>query len=269
MQSPKPCMQCAWLTLTNVQCHAYTFQNTQKMFVEDIETKLLKISGGSILVPTNDVEIAQNFLDAWQRAYGGRSGRENGSGPPKRTDIKGIFEVKNTALKERFTAYSHTESLSSPNIKWYFHGTVLKCDILNNKSLCSKDDCSVCGICHRGFDPEKIGSHVGYQRLGQAFYLGADSLNFHTFSEGHLGVRAALYCQVVAGKIYEPKAVSEDLREMKVPPAGYNSIVAKDPCVDKVYPIEGEEIALFNKEAILPCYVVVYEWQGERLLTGK
>ncbi len=58
-----------------------------------------------------------------------------------------ILKVKNTKLRQRWTAY-----LSQKGMEEHYHGTTLTCNITAMQILCTDQDCGICEICSNGLD---------------------------------------------------------------------------------------------------------------------
>ena len=164
-------------------------------------------------------------------------------------EIEYVFKVVNRKLQRRWEAYQQT--LECKDIEQHYHGTRLKCDILNNKRLCQDKSCSICNIAQKGFDKEKIGSNIDFQRFGHGIYLAPNSSKCHDYTQGSHGCRAMLLCDVCPGKkchLFN--------RSSRLPP-GYDSFYGM---------VGGElnykEITVFNPDAILPRYIIVYKRDG-------
>ena len=226
--------------------------NSQRLYF-DI-TDYVERRAEASLTRCRDGSVSSNFLSTWTK---------NPQNKPGRGDIKAVYEIRNSQLEERFESYC--EGLSNPNIGWYYHGTVLRCDIVNNQDLCTNANCSVCGICKEGFQSSWIHRHVSYQRFGHAFYLAVNSSKCHEYSEGCQGVRALMYCQVAGGNMYYART---DEPNRQAPPPGYDSVYGqKGTHHGGIGSLNYDEIAIYGiSEAILPKYVIVYSKDGERLL---
>ena len=203
------------------------------------------------LVLDNDQQIVQAFLTNWTK---------NPQEKPQPADIKGVFRIDNPALKSRFDQYCAT--LPSPNVGWHYHGTAIKCNLLQSQTFCSDTTCGVCGISGVGFDKARIGTHVNwFQRFGRAFCLAPNSSKCHEYTLGFGRVRALLYCQVALGNPYDTPS---DLENYQSPPPGYNSVYGR---AGKHHGRKGslnyDEVAIYGvSEAILPKYIVVYQKDG-------
>ena len=205
------------------------------------------------IMPSGDSSVVEAFLSTWTK---------NPQSGPRRGDIKAVFSINNAEMERKFQQY--VQKLAPPNIGWFYHGTVLKCDILRSRSLCNNDSCSVCGISREGFDPARIHSHVNFQRFGHAFYLGENSSKCHEYSEGFNGVRALLYCQVATGNRYYAPS-NEPSRN--APPPGYDSTFGQKGIHRGRSSLNYNEVAIYGiSEAILAKFIIVYQNNGTNLL---
>ena len=206
------------------------------------------------IMQSDDGNVMEMFLNTWTK---------NPQSGPRRSDIRAVFSIQNAAVKRKFQGY--VQGLPNPNVRWFYHGTVLKCDILHSRSLCDDNSCSVCGISRRGFDPARIRSHVKFQRFGHAFYLGENSSKCHEYSEGYNGVRALLYCKVAMGNHYYAPT---DEPDRKAPPLDYDSVYGqKGTHRGGRGSLNYNEVAIYGiSEAILPMYIIVYQNNGVNLL---
>ena len=210
--------------------------------------------GQPLILPSSNESVAQDFLSTWTK---------NPQSGPRRGDIKGVFSIQNDVVESSFRRY--IQELDYPNVDWFYHGTVLRCDIVNSKSLCVNDGCSICGISRIGFDPARINSHMLFQRFGHAFYLTVNSSKGHEYSEGYNGVRALLYCMVATGNRYYART---DEPNRRAPPPGYDSTYGqRGTHKGGIGSLNYDEVAIYGKsEAILPQYIIVYQNNGVNLL---
>ena len=65
-----------------------------------------------------------------------------------------IYAIKNDDLTSRYHQYKEKmfNGSSESNEEWHFHGTSIKCDIINRDKCCNDKTCGVCGISRNGFD---------------------------------------------------------------------------------------------------------------------
>jgi len=97
-------------------------------------------------------KVSGKFQQAWARG--------KGSCPT----LSFVFVVSNRKLVQRWTAYR--QQLSIQVVEEHYHGTVLMCDIINTKAMCSTEECGVCGISRDGFDRRCIRKNINFQRFG-------------------------------------------------------------------------------------------------------
>ena len=202
------------------------------------------------LVLDNDDAIIQAFLTKWTK----RPERK-----PQPADIKGVFRIDNPALKRKFDQYCAT--LLSSKVELHYHGTAMKCNLLQSQTFCSDTTCGVCGISRDGFDKTRIGTHVDwFKRFGHAFYLAPNSSKCHEYTLGFGNLRALLYCQVALGNPYYTRS---DLEKCQSPPEGCHSVYGE---AGRHHSRKGslnyDEVAVYVSEAILPRYIVVYQKDG-------
>ena len=169
-----------------------------------------------------------------------------------------IFSITTVLVKEKWQAYRR--SLKNNYVEKHFHGTKLSCTMAATKRLCSSAQCGICGISKHGFDASRIRSCIEFQRFGHGFYLAPNSSKCHDYTHGTDVYRAMLLCEVCPGRKYKCKNQNTTLR---APPEGY----------DSVYGITGgelnyEEITLFNSNAILPKYIIMYRKDGTNRLAN-
>lgn len=185
-------------------------------------------------------EIQEKFQSKWDS--------DKGACP----SIDFIYRIENTYLHRNWVAYKQT--LEDQNVEEHYHGTKLACDIDCTSKLCYEDNCGICGISSAGFDRRRIKSNIQFQRFGSGFYLAPNSSKCHFFTQGHSIYRAMLLCDVCPGKKY---FVKKDDETLNAPPNGFNCVYGL-PGQDLNY----EEIVLYNLDAILPKYIIVYQKDG-------
>lgn len=170
-----------------------------------------------------------------------------------------IFAIHNKSIFDKFNKYvkKQKENDSDSTTSYHFHGTVLLCDILQTNELCRDTKCGICGIGRSGFSPSFIGSNIpDFMRFGEGFYLAANSSKCHDYTRGVDGhdVRAQLLCSVASGTRF---ATRENQKRLMEPP---------QDC-DSVHGIPGsalnyEEIVVYDRDAVLPEFIIVYEKDG-------
>ena len=163
-----------------------------------------------------------------------------------------VYIITNTKLKQRWTTYQ--QSLTTKTVEEHYHGTKLTCNITAVQDLCNDQDCGICGIARMGLDRRCVQKNINFQRFGHGFYLAPNSSKCHDYTEGYLGYRAMLLCDVCPGNKYPLTRNNETL---KGPPQGYGCVYGNTG-VNLNY----EEIVLYNPDAILPRYVIIYQKDG-------
>lgn len=171
-----------------------------------------------------------------------------------------IYAIKNQQLVTKFQAYGEqirTSGKVPTNSDHFFHGTALKCDILSTNKACADPDCGICGISRVGFDRERIGTNISrFKRFGHGIYLAPNSSKCHDYTQGvpEYNLRAQLLCLVACGAKYE---LMQDDTSLMQPPESYHSVYGKAGVR-----LNYDEIVVYEPDAVLPQYVVVYEHGG-------
>ena len=172
-----------------------------------------------------------------------------------------IFAVQNPKLVESFHEYGDKlrkeSSTESENTDLFFHGTTLKCDLINTNQYCSSSDCGICGISQSGFDASRIGENIPqFKRFGHGIYLAPNSSKCHDYTQGVLefGLRAQLLCLVACGAPYE---LLHDNTTLQQPPSQYHSVYGKSGGS-----LNYDEIVVYDVGAVLPQYIVLYKHNG-------
>ena len=70
-----------------------------------------------------------------------------------------VFVIMNTPLGKRYDAYR--KKLSDQTREEHYHGTKLKCNIMQDWRTCSDSDCDICGISSMGLDQRYIQKNMG------------------------------------------------------------------------------------------------------------
>eukprot|EP00731_Ephydatia_muelleri_P002188 Em0001g2188a len=86
-------------------------------------------------------------------------------------NIDYILKVCCDQSKKRWMNYKATlASKGSPTtVEQYYHGTIIKCNPVVTKKVCSHSDCGVCGISHKGFNKKLIGKIFQSSRGGSSY----------------------------------------------------------------------------------------------------
>jgi hypothetical protein len=175
-----------------------------------------------------------------------------------------VYKIANRDLLREFNAYGHQlrTRLSKSKLKrtpyicdeYHFHGTRLKCNILETNRICQDIGCGVCGISIQGFDLSRSGKKSRL-RFGKGIYLAPTSSKCHDYTkESQYGYRAQLLCLVECGVKYELHQTDPSLL---APPLSYHSVHGKAVAGGK---LKCDEIVLYNTDAILPQYIIIYTW---------
>lgn len=165
-----------------------------------------------------------------------------------------VFVITNPSLRGKWDHYRN--QLSIPTVEQYYHGTSLTCNITSSKTLCANMGCGVCGISSDGLKRQFIRKNIMFQRFGHGFYLAPHSSKCHDYTQGAHGYRAMLLCDVYPGRKYPLETNSQQLTG---PPAGYNSVYGQ---VTTSSELNFPEIVVYNPEAVLPRYIIVYRKNG-------
>jgi len=185
-------------------------------------------------------EVAAKFRREWKV--------EKGLCPP----VSRVFVVTNRTLQQRWKAYKM--KLQDRTIEEHFHGTTITCNITATEALCNDGNCGICGISSTGFDTNFIRNNIDFQRFGNGFYLAPNSSKCHDYTQGAYGFRAMLLCDVCPGRKYQLERNSQQLQG---PPPGYDSVYGQVGCKLN-YP----EIVVYNPDAVMPRYIIVYRKNG-------
>ena len=168
--------------------------------------------------------------------------------------ISSIFAVVNSSLRQTWHRYKAT--LQTNDVRKYFHGTSLGCNIMVNKTLCSDTNCGVCGISNTGFDRRCIRKNIDFQRFGHGFYVAPNSSKCHDYTQGKHGYRAMVLFDVCPGNTYVLQRDDETLTQ---PPTGYNSVHGRAG-----QSLNYDELVLYNPDGAFPRYIIVYQRDGEQ-----
>ena len=170
-----------------------------------------------------------------------------------------IFAVSNPTLFQTFQFYARQlrEKDADSTTGQFFHGTSLLCELAVNNSLCDNDDCGVCGIAKRGFDPALRGTNIPrFKRFGLGFYLAPNSSKCHDYTQGmeEYGFRAQLLCLVACGTKFETKS---DHTTLTTPPRDCDSVYGQSGGT-----LNYDEVVVYDCKAIYPEFVIVYKHNG-------
>ncbi|CAE8641545.1 unnamed protein product [Polarella glacialis] len=207
--------------------------------------------------------IKEQFLDRWVHP-----------GPKPR--VRRLLQVRNTqTVYNQYQAYLGTQVRQGYQTEHRrFHGTSLspQCSfgIDMASTLCTQNDCAVCGICRYGFDIDRQGAS-GSLRLALRYGVGHYFSRTSSKSNDYAGAserqsagqrtRLMFLCKVAPGPSFEAKEISmsdDDLAE-QVHGRGYTSVEAKNTAEGG--PLNHDELVIYQNEAAIPSYLIVYELQ--------
>ena len=210
------------------------------------------------------------FDSTWQAAIN-QDGKKHPIGA-----IRTIFAIESPQLFARYDAYK--ASLGVPaNEAHVFHGTVIKCNIMASKSLCSTQGCGACGISQTGFRIDLAGSKISFKRFGDGAYFAPHASKWyvvlcmlssptiltnplvfcsHDYTIGAPGtdVRAILLCSVAKGREH---LTSQDMPHLKAAPPGCHSVMGTAGGT-----LNFPELVVYRGDAALPRYIIVYNKDG-------
>lgn len=177
--------------------------------------------------------------------------------------ILSVVEIVNPSMQNRFDKYCASLPWWYQTVEQYYHGTQLKCDMLDYLEPCFSATCGICGIAKRGFDPKRISSNA-WQRFGKGFYLAPNSSKAYEYplagrnQSADLYYRCVLVCDVAPGCKY---TLYSNAPGMKRPPSGYHSIHGKAKWLwFKVSPhLNYDELVVFEAVAIRPHFILFCE----------
>ena len=179
-------------------------------------------------------------------------------------EIHHILKIVNPRLEKRLRNYVEGLPWGYRSVKQYYHGTQIRCDMLEYFEPCSNGSCAVCGISKTGFDPARINNR-SWQRFGQGFYFAPNSSKAYDYPHAThcLGgstseYRCMLVCEVAAGCKYN---LFQDDPSIMGPPIGYHSVYGKSKWmwVFRSPDLKYDELTVFDTEAIRPHYILFLE----------
>ena len=234
---------CTALCCPDDSAHQYTSRTHDVMTIVPFPLPLvgLQPSNPSIIRQANQQEFSQvskQFMRDWDRRKGTC---------PK---VDYVYVVSNSVLETRWSAYKQT--LKDQSVEEHYHGTKLICNL--SSMPCTSADCGICGISSMGLDRRCIRKNITFQRFGHGFYLAPNSSKCHNYTQGANGYRAMLRCAVCPGWKYY---LQRDNVSLKGPPPGYNCVYAQVG-----FHLNYPEIAVYNPDAVVPRYIIVYQKDG-------
>ena len=179
-------------------------------------------------------------------------------------EIHSVLEIVNPSVQGRFDEYRNRLPRRYRSVEKYYHGTQLKCDLLEYLQPCSGTTCGVCGIA--GFDPKRISTEA-WKRFGKGFYLAPNSSKSYDYpiAGSHqtgptLRYRCLIVCDVAPGCKY---TLYKNDPSLQRPPSGYHSVYGKAKWLwFKVSSdLNYDELVVFDAAAIRPRYILFCENQ--------
>ena len=164
-----------------------------------------------------------------------------------------VFIVTNQKLTQRWQAYR--SKLQKSDVEEYYHGTRITCNITTVTTLCNDEECGVCGISRIGLDRRCIQKNIAFQRFGHGFYLAPNTSKCHDYTQGRHGYRAMILFEVCPGNKHVVKKTDPSFKR---PPRGFDSVYGQTG--DS---LNYEELVVYNPDAALPKYIIVYQRDGE------
>ena len=194
--------------------------------------------------------LGQSELSSVQAYFQSQWAKEKGKCPP----ITCVFEITNTQLKARWDAYRQTLLGGHQYVEQHYHGTKLKCDIVNTRSPCTDKDCGICGISKFGMFRECIRKNINFQRFGHGFYFAPNSSKCHDYTQGVQTYRAMLQVEILPGKKH---IITTNDVKLTQPPNGCHSVYGKPGSA-----LNYAELVVYNPDCVMPRYIIVYVSNG-------
>ena len=191
---------------------------------------------------------------------------------PPASAVKAVYGIVNRSVEERFNAYSRR--LADTNIESFYHGTIITCSLRKTGVPCNNESCGACRIAREGFSPVRLGTTVDwFLRFGYGYYFAPNASKAHDFTIGHDGCRALVYCKVAQGRRHRAEYNMNDILRA---PEGFDSVYGEPGYHKGVESTDGytalnyPEVTVFDPDAILPLYIVLYSWEGiEKIIRSR
>ncbi|CAI8018713.1 hypothetical protein GBAR_LOCUS11341 [Geodia barretti] len=165
-----------------------------------------------LLSPGEQGPVQSHFSSQWAKGKGACP------------TITCAFEITNQQLETRWNTYKQSLPRGSQCVEKYYHGTKLKCDIVNAGNPCNDNDCGICGISKFGMFRKFIRRNINFQRFGHGFYFAPNSSKCHDYTQGVQTHRAMLLVEILPGKKHT--ILSNDVK-LTNPPDGCHSVFGK------------------------------------------
>ncbi|CAG8550022.1 2864_t:CDS:2 [Diversispora eburnea] len=216
-------------------------------------------------------DITNQFTSSWNHKY---------KATPSVHAVYKIFP--NNEIITRYNKYrDHIESLRKCEGKQFpkgngqrlmtkgneqrrFHGTRMKCLLgISSDNICYDTTCALCNIISNGYKLSYNGINFPCQKFGPGLYFSGTSSKSDYFSkdsyrkdsanENDKFYKVMFLTKVVVGRAYE---MLEENTSMKGPPQNYDSVVGEP---NKDGKLNYDELVVYQEEACLPQYLIVYE----------
>ena len=168
--------------------------------------------------------------------------------------IKFVARVVNPTLRREFDEYAGSLPRRHRRLEQYYHGTKLRCSVMDFFEFCADGRCGVCGIARSNFRNERVNSR-SWQRFGNGFYLAPNSSKSHDYTSSVNKYRGMFVCDVAPGKKHTLRYNSSQLRR---PPKGYHSVYGKAKILGHWGDLNYEEIVVFTPQAVCPKLLILY-----------
>ena len=177
--------------------------------------------------------------------------------------IKGILKVRPNGAGDVFMRYVDSLRKTARTMEHYFHGCRITCDLLKNKSLCDRADCTICLISKQSFDITKVGTNVPFTRFGKGLYFAPESSKCHDYTQGvkECGYRAMFLVKCAPG--FKQLSFVDD-KTRTAPDEGYNSLYGHAG-----KGLNYDELCLYDDRACVPDSVIIYVKDGVKTCLGS
>ena len=204
----------------------------------------------NVLKATKEYETLQReFVKTWCSKKG------------KLPEIHHVLRIVNPSLEQRCSRYVAGLPGGCNAVEQYYHGTQLKCDIIENFDPCTNAQCGACNIARKGFDPQRISS-TAWQRFGRGFYFATNSSKAYEYplksrapDSWKSPHRCLLVCDIAPGRKY---ILHENNPSLQGAPEGYDSVYGKT-CPEKRSALNYDELVVYKTESIRPHYILILE----------
>ena len=173
-----------------------------------------------------------------------------------------VLEIVNPRVQTRFENYISNLPRRYQSVKSYYHGTQIKCDMLEYYEPCCSSNCGVCGISKKGFDPQRINSRH-WQRFGKGFYFAPNSSKAYDYPRATHTTDSTYHCMLVCDIAPGHKyTLYKNEPSITRPPKGYHSLYGKSEWLWGLWKspdMNYDELVVFDAEAVRPRYILFLE----------